>query len=95
MKTVTKKEIANKIAITAGMTQKEVLQIINMFLDEIKDIFRKKERIELRGFGIFYPYFKKTRKYVVPITGEKRKMPGRWTLKFKISRQLLIFNKSK
>jgi nucleoid DNA-binding protein len=68
-----------------------VALIVDLFIEEIKVQFKKGNSIEIRGFGTLYPYFKKARTYNIPRLKETREVKGRMTLKFKPSRQILIY----
>ena len=93
--TVTKRHIVTSIAQKTGFTQNEVRIVVDSFLDEIKELFKKQKRIELRGFGVFYPFYYKGRSFKIPRTGEERDMESRLTLRFKTSKQLFLYKKGK
>ena len=80
---VTKKDLVDLIAGKIQMSKAEVARVINSLLEEIKGQFQKGERIELRGFGAFFPYKRKSRKTVVPRTGEVMMTEESIHLKFK------------
>lgn len=87
-----KKEIATIIARkTAKLNRFDVLYIIDFFMSEIVQQFRDGNSIELRGFGTFYPYYKKPRSYRIPKSKDQMETKGRLTLKFKPSRQILLY----
>ena len=87
-KTVTKKEIASKIATDLGYMQYKVKTVLDSLLEEIKRQYKQGNRIELRHFGVFYPHRRKSRTYVNPKTGKTNKSSGSVVLKFKSSKQL-------
>ena len=91
MATISKKEIAELIAQKTNFTQTDIKTIIDCFIEEIKEQFRQKNKIEIRWFGTFYPHYKRPRTYKVPKTGGERTMPGRLTLRFKTSKQMFIY----
>jgi nucleoid DNA-binding protein len=66
---------------------------VDLVLNEIVQQFKKGNIIEIRGFGTFYPYFKKARTYKIPKIEGTREIKGRTTLKFKPSHQILIYEK--
>lgn len=76
-----------------GITQENVKYIITCFIEEVKKQFKEDKMIELRGFGTFFPYYKKTRSYKIPKSGEIRDMEARTTLKFKASHKILVYDK--
>ncbi len=50
---MTKKEIAARVALRTGITQKRAAAIIDDLLGAIKEALARGEKIELRGFGVF------------------------------------------
>ena len=58
------------------------------FLKEIRQTLKKGERVELRGFGIFYTNIQKSRISRNPKTGEKINTPEKKTIHFKMSKDL-------
>ena len=61
---------------------------IGNLLDEIKKTLKRGERVELRGFGIFYTNSQKARISRNPKTGEKVDTPEKKTIHFKMSKDL-------
>ena len=88
---INKRELAKAVSIKTGLSQEDVLKFIDSFLDEIKTQFYNGNMIELRGFGTFYPVYKKARSYTITRLKEKVHTKGRMTLRFKPSRQILIY----
>jgi nucleoid DNA-binding protein len=84
---VTKSEIAQRLTIQSGLRKKEVLYIIDNFLEKIKDSVRNGEKVEIRGFGTFYQNEKKARIVYSPIAGKKIDVPAKITLAFKSSKR--------
>ena len=68
--------------------KKDLEKFINIILGEIKNTLRKGERVELRGFGIFYTNIQKARISRNPKTGEKVNTPEKKTINFKLSKDL-------
>ena len=60
----------------------------NIILNEIKKSLKRGERVELRGFGIFYTNIQKARISRNPKTGEKVNTPQKKTIHFKMSKDL-------
>jgi nucleoid DNA-binding protein len=50
---LTKKEIAHKVALATGITNKKAKQIVDVFIKEISRALVAGSKIELRGFGVF------------------------------------------
>lgn len=78
-----KKDIVEKIAERTGLSKVLVQRIIDEFLSVMNEAFEKKERVELRRFGVFY--FKKMKPKIGrnPKTGVEVIIPEREKLLFK------------
>lgn len=50
---MTKAEIVNEISLKTGADRKEVLQIVESFMDNVKISLANGENVYLRGFGSF------------------------------------------
>ena len=50
---MTKEELVSKIAKEAGMAEKEVGEIINIFIGEVKKKLDEGETVDIPGFGNF------------------------------------------
>ena len=68
--------------------KKDLEKFINIILGEIKNTLKKGERVELRGFGIFYTNIQKARISRNPKTGEKVNTPKKKTIHFKMAKDL-------
>ena len=55
--------------------KKDLEKFSNIILDEIKQTLKRGERVELRGFGVFYTNIQKARISRNPKTGEKVNTP--------------------
>ncbi len=53
MSTMTKRDIALKVADKIGMTQRDAAEVVNQTLNVIVDSLSAGGHIELRGFGVF------------------------------------------
>ena len=71
--------------------KKDLDKFINIILKEIKETLKRGERVELRGFGVFYTNIQKARISRNPKTGEKVNTPKKRTIHFKMSKKM--FNK--
>ena len=58
-------------------------------LNEIKHSLYKRERVELRGFGVWSAHTQKARISRNPKTGEKVNTPEKKTVHFKMSKELI------
>ena len=63
-------------------------KVSQIILEEIKKTLKRGERVELRGFGIFYSNLQKARISRNPKTGEKVNTPEKRTIHFKMSKDL-------
>ena len=68
--------------------KKDLEKFTNIILKEIRQTLKKGERVELRGFGIFYTNIQKARISRNPKTGEKINTPEKKTIHFKMSKDL-------
>jgi integration host factor subunit beta len=86
MATITKKELIDRIAESAGHRRIQVKRIIQQFLDEIVNELGQGNRLEFRDFGVFETKTRKARKAQNPKTLEPVAVPEKRTVKFKIGR---------
>ncbi len=68
--------------------KKDLEKFTNIILKEIRQTLKKGERVEFRGFGIFYTNIQKARISRNPKTGEKINTPEKKTIHFKMSKDL-------
>ena len=68
--------------------KKDLEKVSQIILEEIKKTLKRGERVELRGFGIFYSNLQKARISRNPKTGEKVNTPEKRTIHFKMSKDL-------
>ena len=68
--------------------KKDLEKVSDIILKEIKETLRRGERVELRGFGVFYTNIQKARISRNPKTGEKVNTPEKKTINFKMSKDL-------
>jgi len=85
-KTVTKKELVDRIAAHTGHKRAVVKRIVQRFLDEIVDELGQGNRLEFRDFGVFELRDRAARQAQNPKTLEKVWVPRKRTVKFKIGR---------
>src|SRR5580698_10812291 len=86
MATITKKELIDRIAETAGHRRVQVKRVIQQFLDEIVNELGQGNRLEFRDFGVFETKIRKARKAQNPKTLEPVAVPEKRTVKFKVGR---------
>ncbi len=86
MKTITKKDLVDRIAEHSGAKRILVKQIIQQFLDEIINELGQGNRLEFRDFGVFEVRCRAARTAQNPKTMEKVHVPEKRTVKFKLGR---------
>lgn len=86
MKTITKKDLVDRIADSTGNKRVVVKKIIQGFLDEIVNELGDGNRLEFRDFGVFEIRARAARIAQNPKTMQKVKVPSKRTVKFKIGR---------
>ncbi len=85
-KTVTKKDLVDRIADRTGSKRVIVKRIVQYFLDEIVQELGEGNRLEFRDFGVFEIRSRAARIAQNPKTMEKVQVPSKRTVKFKIGR---------
>ena len=68
--------------------KKDLEKFSEIVFKEIKETLNRNERVELRGFGVFYSNIQKARISRNPRTGEKVSTPKKKTIHFKMSKDL-------
>lgn len=86
MRTVTKKELIDRIADKTGQKRVVVKRVIQSFLDEIIDELGQGNRLEFRDFGVFESKVRAARIAQNPKTLERVTVPEKRTVKFKVGR---------
>jgi|TARA_Y100000817_G_scaffold53566_1_gene39149 nucleoid DNA-binding protein len=76
-------------SIYPNLLKKDLLKVFDIFLEEIKTALKNEERVELRGWGIFFQKNQKGRKGRNPKTGEIVYTPEKKSINFKMSKELL------
>ena len=90
MRTVTKKELIDRIADRTGNKRVVVKRIIQSFLDEIIDELGQGNRLEFRDFGVFESKIRAARTAQNPKTLQRVEVPEKRTVKFKIGRVMKL-----
>lgn len=84
---MTKAEIVSEIAKATGLSSKDVLDVVENFMEVVKGSLAKKENIYLRGFGTFEYHEQKERKARDISRNETIVIPARGSVKFKPSQE--------
>lgn len=87
-RTVTKRELCERIAKQTGQTQVATKQIVQMFLDQIIDELAQGNRLELRNFGVFDTRVQPARKARNPRTDEVVYVSPKAVVSFKIGKSM-------
>ena len=86
---VSKSDLIKELKIIyPNLLKKDLSKIFDIFLNEIKLALKNNERVELRGWGIFYEKSQKSRNSRNPKTGEKIFTPEKKSINFKMSKEL-------
>tara|TARA_B100000242_G_C43020490_1_gene474844 strand:+ start:551 stop:838 length:288 start_codon:yes stop_codon:yes gene_type:complete len=86
---VSKSDLINQLSKAyPNILKKDLLKVFNIFLDEIKMALKNDERVELRGWGIFYQKNQKSRNSRNPQTGETLITPKKKNVNFKMGKEL-------
>ena len=80
---MTKAEIVNRVAHATGMSRKDAINALEIFLSSIKEGLKQGEKISLVGFGTFYIKHKKARNGRNPRTGDRIHIPPKLIATFK------------
>ena len=80
---MTKAEVAAKLSSTTGLSQKEAVQALEIFLDAIRQALIQGEKVSLVGFGAFLIKDREPRSGRNPRTGEIIDIPMRRAIVFK------------
>jgi len=86
------KNIRNR---SVTLTQQQANQLVSLILEDIVRAVEAGERVELRGFGSFFPRQRQSRMGRNPKTGEVVHVAAKWVLFFKSGRGLLASLNSK
>ena len=81
-----KTDIINEISAKCGYKKKEVQNIVDCFLDSIKNGVENIGSVEIRNFGTFYRSDKKARKIHSPIADKVLEIAPKRVISFKASK---------
>jgi len=88
MATITKKDLIDRIASSAGCKRVDVKKVVQNFLDQMVSELGKGNRLEFRDFGVFEIKARAPRVAQNPKTLERVEVPAKRTVKFKVGRLL-------
>ena len=85
---MTKEELIEKVASTAGLSKADASRVLGTILDSIKAALKKGQKVTLVGFGNFSVSKRKARKGRNPRTGEAIKIPSAKVPRFSAGKSL-------
>jgi len=80
---MTKATVAAKVADRTGMSRKDTMDAIEIFLEAVKEALKEQRRVSLVGFGTFFIKEKNARNGRNPRTGDKIQIPPKLVASFK------------
>ena len=83
-----KADLTQAIARETGLSQRDATAWLQSFIETVSKALKKKERVQLVGFGSFEVRKRKARTGVNPQSGEKIKIKASKTVKFKVGASL-------
>ena len=87
-RTITKKELVDRIADRTGAKHVLVKKVVQSFLDEIIEELAKGNRLEFRDFGVYESRQRAARIAQNPKTLERVHVPAKRTVRFKPGRMM-------
>lgn len=88
IKTITKKDLVDRIAERTGQKRVVVKRTIQEFLSQMIEELGQGNRLEFRDFGVFEIKDRAPRVAQNPKTLERVEVPAKRTVKFKVGRQM-------
>ena len=85
---MTKKDIADKISESLGVSHTLTKKIVQEMLDEIILVLSSEKRVELRNFGVFEVKLRRSRKARNLTTGEEVITQARYVVSFKPGKKM-------
>ena len=87
--TLTKRDLVIRISEETGLVQQQVLDVVQKTLDYIAEALAKRDKVELRNFGVFEVKIRKARVGRNPNAPEKDvPIPERAVVKFKPGKEM-------
>ena len=86
---ITKSELVKQLSKTyPNLLKKDLEKFFDIFVDEIKLALKNDERVELRGWGVFFTKNQRSKTSRNPKTGEKVIVEEKKSINFKMSKDL-------
>ncbi|TAL30348.1 MAG: HU family DNA-binding protein [Spirochaetes bacterium] len=83
---MTKHEIIDQITRQSGLKRREISYIVDSFLGGVLNSLDGDDKVEIRGFGVFYRTVRKSRTLYSPIAKRSLDIPARSVVLFKASK---------
>ncbi len=87
-RTVTKRDLCERIAKQTGQTHVVTKQVVQLFLDQIIQELAQGNRLELRNFGVFDTRYQPARKARNPITSAVVYVSPKAVVSFKVGKAM-------
>ena len=88
MGTITKRDIAERVARRTGQAQSHVKQAIQTFFEEVIAGLVEGDRLEFRNFGVFEVVERKPRTGRNPRTGDPVAVPAKKVINFRMGKHM-------
>ena len=86
---ITKSELVRQLSKTyPNLLKKDLEKFFDIFINEVKFALKNDERVELRGWGVFFAKNQKSKTSRNPKTGEKVIVDEKKSISFKMSKDL-------
>jgi integration host factor subunit beta len=85
---LTRTELSREIAERIDVPFREGEEILERILHSLISALNRGERVELRGFGVFYTHTRNARNGRNPKTGQSVQIPPKKVAKFKVAKEV-------
>ncbi len=85
---MTKAELVDRVAKSAGLTKRAALNAVNAFVDSVSGAMARGDKVTLVGFGTFDVATRKARKARNPRTGQVINVPSKRVPRFRAGTEL-------
>ena len=86
---ITKSELLKKLSKSyPNLLKKDLEKFFDIFINEVKLALKNDERVELRGWGVFFTKNQRSKTSRNPKTGEKVIVEEKKSINFKMSKDL-------
>lgn len=83
---MTKRELVETVYLKTGVQKKDVKTVVDCFLSTVRESVLQGERVDLRGFGVFYLSEKKQRQVFSPLLQKNVDVEAGFNVMFKSSK---------